>query len=120
MVNKSTFNLSSNYPSRSRLVSSNIGDYILLNDIKQLSTTKKALWSLESKKYTFLVAPWISKPLIKLIVEKFFNVRIIKINTSNLPLHKKYVGKSIGFKTRLKKAIVTLDQNDEIALFSDI
>lgn len=95
-------------------------EYTLLNEIKQLSTTKKSLWSLESKKYTFLVSPWVSKPFIKLAVEKYFNVRVLKINTSNLPVKKKYVGKYVGVKSRLKKAIITLDPGDEITLFSDI
>ena len=94
--------------------------YNLLDDIKQISTTKKSLWSLENKKYTFLVSPWISKTLIKLAIEKFFNVRVRKVNTSILPLRKKYVGRYTGFKKRLKKAIVTLDIKDEISLFSDI
>ena len=61
-------------------------EYVLLNDIKQLSTTKKSLFSLENKKYTFLVSPWVTKPLIKLAVEKYFNVRVNKVNTSNLPV----------------------------------
>jgi len=95
-------------------------EYVLLNDIKQLSTTKKSLFSLENKKYTFLVSPWVTKPFIKLAVEKYFNVRVNKVNTSNLPVKKKYIGKSLGSKSRLKKAVVTLDPRDEIALFSEI
>lgn len=99
---------------------SSFAEYVLLNDIKQLSTTKKSLFSLESKKYTFLVSPWLTKPFIKLAVEKYFNVQVTKINTSNLPVRKKYVGKYVGSKARLKKAIITLDPKDEISLFSDI
>lgn len=95
-------------------------DYILLNDIKQLSTTKKSLWSLESKKYTFLVSPVLSKDLIKLAIEKYFNVKVIKVNTSNLPTKKKFVGRNLGFKSRLKKVVITLDKTDEIPLFTDI
>ena len=99
---------------------SSFAEYVLLNDIKQLSTTKKSLWSLENKKYTFLVSPWLTKPFIKLAIEKYFDVQVKKINTLNLPLRKKYVGRYIGYKTRLKKAIVTLESNSEISLFSDI
>jgi large subunit ribosomal protein L23 len=95
-------------------------DHTLFDEIKQLSTTKKALWSLEDRRYTFLVSPILTKTLIKLAVEQFFNVRVLKVNTSNLVTKKKRVGTSIGSKPKLKKAIVTLNPNDEIPLFSDI
>lgn len=95
-------------------------DYILLNDIKQLLTTKKSLWSLEDKKYTFLVSPILTKDLIKSAIESYFNVTVRKINTANLPTKKKFVGRYVGVKSRLKKAIVTLDPADEISLFTDI
>ena len=95
-------------------------DHVLFDEIKQLSTTKKALWSLEYRRYTFLVSPLLTKSLIKLAVEQFFNVRVVKVNTCNLTTKKKRVGKSIGSKTKLKKAIITLNPNDEIPLFSDI
>lgn len=99
---------------------SSFAEYVLLNDIKQLSTTKKSLWSLENKKYTFLVSPWLTKPFLKLAIEKYFNVQVKKINTANLPVRKKYIGRYVGSKVRLKKAIITLDANNTISLFSDI
>ena len=93
---------------------------ILIDEIKQISTTKKALWSLEDKKYTFFASPFVTKEWMKRAIETCFNVRVIKVNTSNLPTKKKRVGKFIGSKAKLKKVIVTLDPNDEIPLFSDI
>jgi large subunit ribosomal protein L23 len=93
---------------------------ILIDEIKQISTTKKALWSLEDKKYTFLASPFVTKEWMKRAIESCFNVRVIKVNTSNLPTKKKRVGKFIGSKAKFKKVIVTLDPNDEIPLFSDI
>lgn len=95
-------------------------DHVLFDEIKQLSTTKKALWSLENRRYTFLVSPLLTKTLIKLAVEQFFNVKVIKVNTCNLVPKKKRVGMSVGSKPKLKKAIITLDPKDEIPLFSDI
>lgn len=95
-------------------------DFILLKDIKKLSTTKKSLWSLEDKKYTFMVSPILTKDLIKIAIEKYFNVRVEKVNTLNCPTKRKIVGRKIGFKTKLKKAIITLNPSDEISLFSDI
>ena len=93
---------------------------VLIDEIKQIATTKKALWSLEDKKYTFLASPFVTKEWMKRAIESCYNVRVIKINTSNLPTKKKRVGKFIGSKAKLKKVIVTLDPNDEIPLFSDI
>ena len=93
---------------------------ILIDEIKQISTTKKALWSLEDKKYTFLASPFVTKEWMKKEIESCCNVRVIKVNTSNLPTKKKRVGKFIGSKAKFKKVIVTLDPNDEIPLFSDI
>lgn len=93
---------------------------ILIDEIKQISTTKKALWSLEDKKYTFLASSFVTKEWMKRAIETCFNVRVIKVNTSNLPTKKKRVGKYIGVKAKLKKVIITLNPNDEIPLFSDI
>ena len=93
---------------------------ILIDEIKQISTTKKALWSLEDKKYTFLASSFVTKEWMKRAIETCFNVRVVKVNTSNLPTKKKRVGKSIGCQTKFKKVIITLNPNDEIPLFSDI
>jgi large subunit ribosomal protein L23 len=95
-------------------------DHVLFDEIKQLSTTKKALWSLEYRRYTFLVSPSLTKSLIKLAVEQYFNVKVIKVNTCNLLPKTKRMGETSGKTARLKKAIVTLDPKDEIPLFSDI
>jgi large subunit ribosomal protein L23 len=95
-------------------------DHVLFDEIKQLSTTKKALWSLEYRRYTFLVSPLLTKSLIKLAVEQFFNVKVIKVNTCNLTTKTRSFAGSRGTLPRLKKAIVTLDPKDEIPLFSDI
>jgi large subunit ribosomal protein L23 len=93
---------------------------VLIDEIKQIATTKKALWSLEDKNYTFLASPFVTKEWIKRAIESCYNVRVIKVNTSNLPTKKKRVGKFIGSKAKLKKVIVTLNPDDEIPLFSDI
>jgi large subunit ribosomal protein L23 len=88
--------------------------------LNKLQQRKKALWSLEDKKYTFLASPFVTKEWIKRAIESCYNVRVIKVNTSNLPTKKKRVGKFIGSKAKLKKVIVTLNPDDEIPLFSDI
>ena len=52
-------------------------------------------------------------------IEYLFNVKVVKINTCNLPRKKKRVGKYIGWKPQYKKAIVTLSEGDVINLFTD-
>jgi len=72
-------------------VTSSLHQGVLIDEIKQIATTKKALWSLEDKKYTFLASPFVTKEWMKRAIESCYNVRVIKINTSNLPTKKKRV-----------------------------
>jgi len=95
-------------------------DYFLLNDIKKVSATKKSLGFLEENKYTFLVSPILTKSLIKMSIENYFNVRVCKINTLNLAKKKKRVGRYIGFKSKLKKTVITLQDSEKIPLFTDV
>ena len=60
-----------------------------------------------------------NKSEIKAAIENFFQVKIIKINTCNLPRKKKRVGKFTGWKAQYKKAIVTLSEGETINLFTN-
>ena len=91
-----------------------------MDGIKCFITSKKALTLIENKKYSFLVQKWLKKNTIKDVLEKFFEVKITSINTSNLPRKKRRLGKFKGYKTQYKKVIITLDPKDNIQLFSDI
>jgi large subunit ribosomal protein L23 len=88
--------------------------------IKCFLTSKKALTLIENKKYSFLVQRWLKKNTIKEIIENFFEVKVISINSCNLPKKKRRLGKFKGYKTQYKKIIVTLDPKDNIQLFSNI
>jgi large subunit ribosomal protein L23 len=91
-----------------------------MDGIKCFLTSKKALTLIENKKYSFLVQRWIKKNTIKEIIENFFEVKVISINSCNLPKKKRRLGKFKGYKTQYKKIIVTLDPKDNIQLFSNI
>ena len=68
-------------------------------------------------KYYFAVAQQATKDQIKVAVEKLFNVQVTKINTSRG--HGKSVkrwGKTIGYKSDWKKAIITLAAGEKIDL----
>ena len=87
--------------------------------IKHPIITDKATRLLENNQYSFIVDPSSDKISIKVAIESLFNVKVIKINTCNLPRKKKRVGKYIGWKPQYKKAIVTLSEGDVINLFTD-
>ena len=87
--------------------------------IKHPIMTDKATRLLENNQYSFIVDPSSDKISIKVAIESLFNVKVIKINTCNLPRKKKRVGKYIGWKPQYKKAIVTLSEGDVINLFTD-
>jgi large subunit ribosomal protein L23 len=49
-----------------------------------------------------------------------FGVRVTSVNTQNPPRKKRRLGRYIGFRTRHKRAIVTLAAGDSITLFPDV
>ena len=87
--------------------------------VKYPLITDKATRLLENNQYTFIVDRYSNKISIKSAIEYLFNVKVIKVNTCNLPKKQKRVGKYIGWKSQYKKAIVTLSEGDVINLFTD-
>jgi large subunit ribosomal protein L23 len=59
------------------------------------------------------------KTAVKSAIEQLFDVTVISVNTSLLPLKKRRVGKFIGKKARHKRAIVKLASEDSISLFEE-
>ena len=87
--------------------------------IKYPLITDKATRPLENNQYSFIVDRYSDKITIKAAVEYLFNVKVIKVNTCNLPRKQKRVGKYIGWKPQYKKAIVSLAEGDVINLFTE-
>jgi large subunit ribosomal protein L23 len=87
--------------------------------IKYPIITDKGTRLLENNQYSFVVDRHSDKVTIKAAIEYLFNVKVIKVNTCNLPRKKKRVGKYIGWKPQYKKAIVTLSEGSVINLFTD-
>ena len=87
--------------------------------VKYPIITDKATRLLENNQYTFVVDRYSDKISIKNAIEYLFNVKVIKVNTCNLPKKQKRVGKYIGWKSQYKKAIVTLSEGDVINLFTE-
>lgn len=86
--------------------------------IKYPLVTDKTTRLLNNSQYTFIVDPKISKTEIKKTIEFIFDVKIIKINTSHLPIKRRRVGQFIGSKSHYKKAIIKLSKGYSINLFS--
>lgn len=76
--------------------------------------TEKATRLMELNQFTFDVAPKATKPLIKAAIEYLFNVKVTGLNTQNPPRKKRRVGKFIGFKSRYKRAVVTLEDGEPL------
>lgn len=91
----------------------------LIDLIKKPIITDKTTKILENNQYCFAVNRYANKSEIKQAVEYVFNVKVKKINTLNLPIKTKTIGKFIGKKTRYKKAIVTLVEQYSINLFPE-
>ena len=89
------------------------------NIIKYPIITDKATRLLENNQYSFVVSPKSNKLTIKEAIESLFNVKVIKVNTCQLPRKQKRIGKYIGWKSQYKKAIVTLSEGDTINLFTE-
>nr|QHO64135.1 ribosomal protein L23 [Lympha mucosa] len=91
----------------------------LIDLINKPIITDKTTKILENNQYCFSISRNANKSEIKQAIEYIFNVKVNKVNTLNLPIRKKIVGKFVGQKARYKKAIVTLSEKDSINLFPD-
>nr|YP_010933270.1 ribosomal protein L23 [Streptofilum capillatum]WKT08568.1 ribosomal protein L23 [Streptofilum capillatum]WKT08667.1 ribosomal protein L23 [Streptofilum sp. BC4-VF8pt]WKT08766.1 ribosomal protein L23 [Streptofilum sp. ZNP2-VF4pt] len=77
--------------------------------------TDKAIRILESyNQYSFNVKPEATKRDIKSLVESLFQVKVVSVNTHRLPRKKKRMGTTQGYRSRWKRAIVTLRSGDSI------
>lgn len=87
----------------------------LLNLVKYPSLTEKSINLYGDRQYTFIVDKSLTKTEIKFIIEKIFNVTVIKVNSCNLPIKTRRVGKFTGKRSSYKKAYVSLKEGDTIS-----
>nr|YP_011007276.1 50S ribosomal protein L23 [Scytothamnus australis]WAM64705.1 50S ribosomal protein L23 [Scytothamnus australis] len=85
--------------------------------IKYPLITKKTNLLLENNQYTFLVDPKLTKLNVKKALEFLFNVKVIKVNSCNLPKKNRRMGKFTGARPRYKKVIVKLARDNKIDFF---
>ena len=82
--------------------------------------SEKSISLMESNKYSFIVDKDANKIEIKHAVEELFNVKVLDVTTRIIKGKVKRMGKSIGKRSDVKKAVVTLAANDKIEIFSSI
>ncbi len=89
--------------------------------IKPVITEKSNRLMEDEKKYTFEVALDASKGEIKSAVEQLFGVKVKKVNTMTVkPKKKRIIGRfrKYGTTKRWKKAVITLEEGQELDLLS--
>ena len=89
------------------------------NILKGYRVTEKAANLQASNQYTFEVADGASATEVAAAVEKFFKVKVKRVNIMNVKGKRKVSRMrraSVGIKGAMKKAIVTLDAGQSIQL----
>lgn len=83
---------------------------------KPLVTEKSSMLKDKQNKYTFVVDKDANKHQIKQAVETMFNVKVVDVHTANYAGKAKRMGRSEGFKSDWKKAIIKLKEGQEITV----
>lgn len=80
--------------------------------------TETSMDEVENRKYTFQVDKKANKTQIKHAIEEIFDVQVEKVNIMNLQGKLKRMGRNLGRRPDVKKAIVTLTPDSkEIEFF---
>lgn len=84
--------------------------------LKNILRTEKGTELLRANKYIFCVSPGANKIEIKKAVEEIYNVKVLKVNTLNMPGKWRRLRYKRGRTPDWKKAIVTLKEGDKIEM----
>lgn len=88
---------------------------LMVDLIKSPVITEKSYFALfKNKQYTFDVDLRLTKPQIKKLFEKLFEVNVIGINTHRPPRKKVRLGVAQGYRPRYKRVILTLKEGQSI------
>jgi large subunit ribosomal protein L23 len=79
--------------------------------------TEKSNSLMEHNKYTFEVHKDANKIQIRHAVEQIFKVKVVSVNTMNVPSKPKRMGAFLGKTRSWKKAIVALSEGQRIEFF---
>lgn len=86
--------------------------------IKTVRITEKSMRQTEKfRQYTFVADRRASGPDIKSAVEELFKVKVLRVNSSNMPgKERRKMTKANGWTGEWKKAVVTLKSGEKIDL----
>ena len=79
--------------------------------------TEASMAAIAQKKYTFRVMKNVNKQEIAKAVEELFGVKVAKVNTINCKGHERRQGRTVGYTSDWKKAIVTLTEDSKTIEF---
>ena len=79
--------------------------------------TEKSSALVEHNKYTFEVHRSANKIQIRQAIEQIFKVKVLSVNTMNVPSKPKRMGAFVGKTRSWKKAIVALPEGQRIEFF---
>lgn len=82
--------------------------------------TEDSMDRLQANRYTLKVAKDANKIEIAKAVEELFNVKVAKVNTISVKGKQKRMGRSVGYRSDWKKAIVTLEGDKTIEFFEGL
>jgi large subunit ribosomal protein L23 len=95
-----------------------IRNSIMSEMIKRPVFTEKTRFLLERhNQYVFDVDPTLTKLQCRLLLEKMFSVKILRIKTHLLPHTKSRSGGAVGYIPKFKRVIVSLAEGEKITLF---
>jgi len=82
--------------------------------------TEASTRDLEMNKYVFKVAKDADKGQIKKAIEELYKVKVISVNTVNIPRRFRNYGRTPGWIAGFKKAVVKLKQGDNIEVIKAV
>ncbi|TPI01851.1 50S ribosomal protein L23 [Mycoplasma struthionis] len=82
-------------------------------------TEKSEIARTSQNVYTFAVDKRANKITVKKAVEFIFDVKVLKVNIMNYDKKPAKLGRFVGFKNAVKKAVVYLDEKSKIVLFAE-
>jgi len=83
-------------------------------------TEKNTTLRTDQNKYVFEVALEADKNEIKEAVQKIFSVDVVAVNTMVVKGKKKRTGRSVGYRSDRKKAIVKIKAGQNIEKFGEV
>ncbi len=90
---------------------------------RPIITEKAVALARKYNQYTFEVAPYATKPLIREAVEKLFDVKVKKVTVMNVPAKRRRDWRTNRWVIRrkgYKKAIVTLEEGYTLPIYEGV